>query len=87
MVGLLALSPFTHEPIAAALQLSACVIRQAFGELVNSGLLLRPTKIYEVSYALIHTYTHLQMAPPPEAITHLVDYYITFVADHQSEFT
>lgn len=86
VIGLLALAPFDRETITATMKLSALEIRQALGELVNYGLLLRPAETYEVTHALIHTYARLQVTPPMEVITRLAAYYVNFVNDHQTEF-
>lgn len=87
LVGLLALASFTSEPIAVALQLSANESRQAFGELVNYGLLLRQTEAYEVSHALIHTYAHERLLPEIETVTRLADYYTDLFNEQPSDFT
>ncbi|MCP4532438.1 MAG: hypothetical protein GY831_14555, partial [Delftia sp.] len=61
VVGLLALSPFGREVVAAALEVPAGQAGRLLGELVNYGLLLRTGKHYEVSHALVHTYAHRRM--------------------------
>jgi tetratricopeptide (TPR) repeat protein len=82
-VGLLALSPFRREPIAAALDLSPNQLRKPLDELVNYGLLLRGGEWYEVSHALIHTYAR-ECCPPPAEVTGRLATYYTTLAETES---
>jgi tetratricopeptide (TPR) repeat protein len=84
MTGMLALAPFSWEVIAAGLDMSARQVRHFLGELVNSGLLFRPSQRYEVSHALIHTYAGERLIVPNELIARLVSYY-TKLAIEQSQ--
>ncbi|MCP4283410.1 MAG: tetratricopeptide repeat protein, partial [Gammaproteobacteria bacterium] len=84
VVGQLALAPFTVEAVAAALNQSAQQTRQALGELVSYGFLLRNEQRYEVSHPLIHTYASRRMNVEAERLRRLAAYYTGF-AEEQSE--
>jgi len=86
VVGLLALAPFAHESIAMALAFSEREARHALGELVNYGLLLHSSELYEVTHALIHTYARIQLVSPTKVVERLADYYIAVLNEHPSEF-
>jgi tetratricopeptide (TPR) repeat protein len=75
VVGLLALAPFSREPIAAALDMPPSRLRRPLGELVSYGLLLRGEARYEVSHALVHTYARECCVAPDEVIGRLAAYY------------
>ena len=86
VVGLLAMAPFSWEPIAAALAVSGTEIRRSLGELVSYGLLLRPDENYEVTHALVHTYARLQFAPAVPVVAGLATYYTTFFEEHTGDW-
>jgi tetratricopeptide (TPR) repeat protein len=79
VVGILALTPFDREVIAAALAISPNHLRQPLNQLVNYGLLLRTGQHYEVSHALIHTYAKRRLGEPDEALKRMATYYATLV--------
>ena len=84
VVGVLNLSPFAVEPLAAALVCAVRQIRTMLSELVTYGLLVRPEPCYSVSHALIHTYAGRRLPIEPDTLRRLADYYTTF-AEEQSE--
>ena len=86
VVGLLALAPFTWEPITIALDILGSETRRSLGELVSYGLLLRPDENYEVTHALVHTYARLQLAPAVPVVAGLAAYYTAFVAEHRGNW-
>src|SRR5215469_1498308 len=55
LVGFLALAPFEGDLVRQVLGLAGRETRQALGELVNYGILLRQQSDYEVSHPLLHT--------------------------------
>jgi tetratricopeptide (TPR) repeat protein len=85
VVGLLALAPFSVEPVAAALGLDKRQVKKSLGELVSYGLLSRQTfqpssltlHPYEVSHALIHTYAQERLQPEADVVRRLAEYYTT----------
>ncbi|MDY6875891.1 MAG: tetratricopeptide repeat protein [Chloroflexota bacterium] len=91
MVGLLALSPFGREAVAAALDACPEIVEgvtpaeagRLLGELVNYGLLLREATRYQVSHALVHTYARHRMSPPAGVTGWLAAYY-TALAEQRS---
>ncbi|RMF88416.1 MAG: hypothetical protein D6739_00120, partial [Nitrospirae bacterium] len=73
VAGLLALHPFPREAIEAALQGEA---RRPLDRLVRYGLLRRERDgLYALSHPLVHTWARQQLAPPPEALPRLADFY------------
>ena len=84
VVGVLNLSPFAVEPLAAALECAVRQIRTILGELVNYGLLVRPEPCYSVSHALIHTYASRRLPIESDTLRRLAAYYFAF-ARGQSE--
>jgi hypothetical protein len=75
VVGVLALSPFGREAVAAALEVEPAEVGRSLGELVNYGLLLREDERYQVSHALVHTYARQRFDEDDEAIERLLAYY------------
>lgn len=77
LAGLLALAPFSIEPIAAGLHTDTIKAARHLGHLVNYGLILAnpQTNVFQLSHPLIHTFSRLQLDPPQGALSHLVDYY------------
>lgn len=75
IAGLLALAPFTHEAIAAALEVRAGDSTRALGELVRYSLLERPERRFRVSHALVHTFASRHLTAPERAVVHLATYY------------
>ena len=71
LVGLLALSPFEGELVGQILELAERETRQALGELVNYGILLRQQSHYEVSHALLHTYARQELVAQDDPATRL----------------
>jgi tetratricopeptide (TPR) repeat protein len=100
VVGLLALSPFGREAVAAAMD--ACPATAStrggelvegvtpaeagrfLGELVNYGLLLREAARYQVSHALVHTYARHRMSPPADVTGRLAAYYTTLAREQSA---
>ena len=83
VVGLLSLTPFDRDPIAAALDLSIHRLHKPLGELVSYGLLSRNGERYEVSHALVHTYARKRVEPETEALTRLAAYYNALAREQQ----
>ena len=86
VVGILAQAPFDREPIAKGMAVSTAAAGISLGELVDYGLLLRPTDApsYQVTHTLAHAYARTLSAPNAEAVRRLAEYYIDF-ARTQSE--
>lgn len=84
VVGLLALAKFERKPVAAALDCPIETLRKPLSELVNYGLLQRSGEYYEVTHALIYTYTRERMLPAAETLRRLVDYYTALTGEQQA---
>ena len=69
LLGFLALSLFEGELVSQILELSEREARQALGELVNYGILLRQQSHYEVSHPLLHTYARRELLPQDNPAT------------------
>lgn len=69
LVGLLALAPFEGELASQVLELAESEARQALGELVNYGILVRQQSHYEVSHPLLHTYAREELLPQDDLAT------------------
>ncbi|MDM8547351.1 tetratricopeptide repeat protein [Candidatus Venteria ishoeyi] len=78
LVGLLAMSPFDQEIIRHSLQLSEGDLRKAMRDLIGYGLLQREDGRYQVSHALIHTYTRESLPLADAVFENLVNWYIDF---------
>jgi tetratricopeptide (TPR) repeat protein len=61
LLGFLALAPFEGELVSQILELAERETRQALGELVNYGVLLRQQSLYEVSHPLLYTYARQEL--------------------------
>ena len=85
VVGVLNLSPFAVEPLAAALVCAVRQIRTMLSELVTYGLLVRPEPCYSVSHALIHTYAGRRLPIEPDTLRRLADYYNAFAREHREQ--
>ncbi|MDX1687824.1 MAG: tetratricopeptide repeat protein [Candidatus Promineifilaceae bacterium] len=85
VVGLLALAPFSREPLAAALERSPNQLRKPLGELVSYGLLLRSGKQYEVSHALVQTFARRRLVAPEGSLARVADYLIRLAREHQNQ--
>ena len=93
VVGLLALAPFSRDPIAAALDRSPNQLRRQMGELVSYGLLLRSASSpsggnegdlrYAVSHALMHTYARECCRPADGVAGRLAGYYDTLAREQR----
>ncbi|MCQ3973981.1 MAG: hypothetical protein DPW09_11090 [Anaerolineae bacterium] len=83
VVGLLALVPFGHDPIAVAREVSAPALYQPLGELVRYGLLSRNGDRYEVTHALIHTYARQRLSVPGEVVERLATYYTALAKEQR----
>jgi tetratricopeptide (TPR) repeat protein len=79
VAGVLALAPFDHDEVVAALDLMPTAAGRALGELVDYGLLLRTADGYTVSHALAHAYARTAAAPEPQVIERLAWYYSGWV--------
>ncbi|MBV7327410.1 hypothetical protein KFU94_03950 [Chloroflexi bacterium TSY] len=84
VVGLLALSPFSEDAVAAALALSTSVVLFLLGELVNNSFLQRINQKYEVSHPLIHAYAQERLAVPKRATEQLAQHFL-LLAQHYGE--
>jgi tetratricopeptide (TPR) repeat protein len=84
IAGALALVSFDLAAVVAALDLPEREARNALGELLGYGLLLRARDSrYEASHALIHTYARRRCAAPGEAVARLAAHYAA-LAEEQS---
>ena len=79
VIGLLALAPFSRDIITASLNLNEEDARKALGDLVNYGLLLRKAKLYEISHALIHTYSRQHFVPSSKIVSRLAAFYLVYI--------
>ncbi|MDM8525831.1 tetratricopeptide repeat protein [Desulfococcaceae bacterium HSG8] len=79
--GMLSLNPFHEDVIAGTLGMSPFEADDCLGELVNYGLLVPGGERYQVSHALIHTYSRKELAPDTEVIRKLAGYYVTFARE------
>jgi tetratricopeptide (TPR) repeat protein len=83
IAGILALTPFDREAVAAAFGMAPEEADRRLGELVDYGLLLRPSAPpgnpsgdrYEITHALIHTYAREKLAPDLNSLAALAEYY------------
>jgi tetratricopeptide (TPR) repeat protein len=73
VVGLLAPTSFSQHVVTFAL--SEVNVHQALGQLVNYGLLDRDGDRYEISHALIHTYTSQKIIAPAGLFERLCVYF------------
>lgn len=79
VVGLLALSPFSREAVAAALPDVNVV--PLLNQLVAYGLLQRVGSQYEVTHALVHTYGRYQLSTDDSAPARLAAFYETLAVE------
>ncbi len=86
IVGVLALVPFERNTIMSTLEVSDVEAKQALGELVNYGLLLRPNKSYIITHTLIYTYARLQLPSTTGDIERLVTYYTNLIKRNLRDF-
>lgn len=75
LIGFLAPKPFDRELIANASDLTQSDSYSILGELVNYGLLLRPSQKYVVTHALIHSYASDNVPTSRQGITKLINWY------------
>jgi tetratricopeptide (TPR) repeat protein len=80
ITGVLALKPFEPGMIAYALKISAEDTRDALGELVDYGLLIRPDALYQATHALAHTYARTEMTLNSEALSRLAEHFEAFIS-------
>jgi tetratricopeptide (TPR) repeat protein len=84
VTGALALEPFESKLIQVALSLNPIDANRSLGELINYGLLKRPTDYYQVTHALIRTYVRERSIIERYALSHLTDYYVSFAKEQCS---
>lgn len=75
LLGFLAPKSFDRSLIATASHLSDSVSFAILGELVNYGLLLRPSQEYIISHALIHSYALENLPLSGKALAKLVNWF------------
>ncbi len=83
IVGVLAMSPFDRNIVAAAFNQTTDSLRRPFNELVNFGFLIRSENQYETSHALVHTYANSKLVPASEHVDALAFYYTQYVNDQR----
>ena len=84
VAGILALTPFRPETIAAALEISIDEVKRALAELVNYGLLEHNEHLYEVTHRLIYVYAQEYCTLGTEIVKRLATYYIIFANNQQT---
>jgi tetratricopeptide (TPR) repeat protein len=80
VAGALAFAPFEDQAVAAALAVPNTHARQALGELVNYGLLLRQGREYRVTHALAYHYASEVIPPPKNVVEQLAQHYVRLAA-------
>ncbi|MBN1887558.1 MAG: tetratricopeptide repeat protein, partial [Thermoflexales bacterium] len=78
VAGMLDITPFGRQVIVVGLEAEPAEAGRVMGELVDYGLLLPVGERYQVSHALVHTYAHGRLAPPPEILMRLAAHYEAF---------
>jgi tetratricopeptide (TPR) repeat protein len=81
ITGALALKPFEPDLIAYALSISPQKTRDALGELVDYGLLIRPDALYQVTHALAHTYARTETTLNGKALSRLAEHFDSFIGE------
>ena len=82
--GCLAMKPIPLAVLEEVLELSAEQSKKAIQSLINFGLIEVNTDQYEFNHALIHTYTHEQIALSEPLFTRLLNWYKKF-AEEETE--
>jgi len=82
--GCLAMKPVPLVVLEEVLELSAEQSKKAIQSLINFGLIEVNTDQYEFNHALIHTYTHEQIALSEPLFTRLLNWYKKF-AEEETE--
>ncbi len=86
VAGILALAPFDRETVAAALDTTSGQMGRALGDLVDYGLLLRGgDKRYQVSHALVHTYTRRRLLVSADTFDRLINYYNAWAREQSQQ--
>ncbi|MCI5183722.1 MAG: tetratricopeptide repeat protein, partial [Candidatus Electrothrix sp. AW1] len=78
VAGTLAFAPIAREPVAAVLEDDERRARKALGELVNYGLLEKREERWQITHALVHTYSRTELALNTDALERLAGWYIDF---------
>ena len=78
VAGLLAISPFRAQIIAASPENNTCRCQSRLGELVDYGLFLRPDDYFQVTHALAHSYARTEAAPGIAVVNRLAIYYVAW---------
>ncbi|WP_446007831.1 tetratricopeptide repeat protein [Candidatus Electrothrix sp.] len=82
--GCLAFAPIASEPVGAIFECDERRGRKALNELVNYGMMERKEERWQISHALIHTYSRTELALSKESLERLAAYYIYF-CEEQSQ--
>ncbi|MCA9941848.1 MAG: hypothetical protein H6656_00675 [Ardenticatenaceae bacterium] len=85
LLGFLAPKPFDRNLIATASQLPYWDSFTILGELVNYGLLQRPSQEYVISHALIHSYASDNLPASGKALAKLVSWFKPKLAVKQQD--
>ena len=84
VAGVLAPAPFGAGAVAAGLDAPDRDVRQALGELVGYGLLVRTGERYVASHALVHTYARERCPPTEAAVMRLAAYYAAWAREQSA---
>ena len=80
MAGTLAFAPIAREPLASILEGDERRVRNALNDLVNYGLLEKREERWQISHALVHTYTRTELPLNKESLKQLAGCYVFFAA-------
>ena len=75
VVGVLAMSWFDRGAVVAALEWNDVRCDRALGELGRFGLLVKDSGQFQVSHALVHTYSSGHLVVPDEGLVRVAGYY------------
>jgi tetratricopeptide (TPR) repeat protein len=82
--GCLAFAPIASEPVGTIFECDERRGRNALNELVNYGMMERKEERWQISHALIHTYSRTELALNKDSLERLAAYYIYF-CEEQSQ--